>query len=297
MKISAFFLIYFIFNNLSFIPSGNCESNLKPPAFFSYAWPIGPDTVRDFTSIDMQSITVIDIGPDSLSYPPSVRKSYPDEIYELWHNRGKKLVRRCYDRPFGENRKKVDTFTVNDLIERWSYSMEEPGVDGIAIDEFIRDTHAFVSVWVEALRIIRAKYPDKLIFCWIAGKGLNAKELHLAIRDYADYCMPEIYYRESAAKGFPDFDFPRFREAVDILEQNAPGLTSKILLGLGVHEKLFDDVPDIDYGDFIEAQIRCISNDPVLQKLPGLAFYAPMALSQKNIGRLDELIFEYYSGR
>ena len=65
-------------------------------------------------------------------------------------------------------------------------------------------------------------------------------------------------------------------------------------MGLGVHEKLFNDVPEIDYGEFIEAQIRYIAADPVLKNLPGLAFYAPMKLSQENIRRLDETIQKYY---
>lgn len=272
------------------------ESKLTPPVFFSYAWPIGPETKRDFTTIDMDMITVIDIGPDSLSYPPSIRKHYPSGIFDLWHNHGKVLVRRCYDRPFGENRKKIDInkVTINDLVQRWSNSLAEPGVDGISIDEFIKDDPGIVSVWIEALRKTRANHPNKLIFCWIAGKGLHPAALHRAIRDYADYCMPEIYYRESNAQGFPDFEFTRFREAVDILEKNAPGLADKTLLGLGVHEKLFDDDPKIDYGTFIEAQIRYIASDPVLKKLPGLAFYAPMKLSQKNIGLLDAYIKKYY---
>ena len=43
----------------------------------------------------------------------------------------------------------------------------------------------------------------------------------------------------------------------------------------------------------VEVQLRTIANDPVLKKLPGLAFYAPMKLSQGNIGRLDELVRKY----
>ena len=77
------------------------EPALTPPVFFSYAWPIGPETERDFTKLDMTTITVIDIGPDSLSYAPSIRKHYPDEFFDLWHSHGIALVWRCYDRVFG----------------------------------------------------------------------------------------------------------------------------------------------------------------------------------------------------
>ena len=91
--------------------------------FFSYAWPIGPETVRDFTRIDMDAVNVIDIGPDSLSYPPSIRKHYPKEVFDRWHKRGIVLVRRCYDRPFGANNRKVETFTVAGKyrVSRWDF--------------------------------------------------------------------------------------------------------------------------------------------------------------------------------
>ena len=281
---------------LSSVALRSGKTVFTPPVFFSYAWPIGPETNRDFKTIDMNVITIIDIGPDSLSYAPTIRGSYPSEIFDLWHKKGKLLVRRCYDRPFGPDNKKVemDRVTVDDLVSRWSHSMEEPGVDGISIDEFIRDDPRLVSVWIEALRTVREEYPDKLICCWIAGKGLNPANLHVTIRDYADFCMPEIYYRESTAMGFPDFNFTRFREAVDTLERNAPGLSGKILLGIGVNESLFDNDPSIDYMTFIEAQLRTIVTDPVLKKLPGLAFYAPMKLSQKNVRLLDELVRKYF---
>ncbi|MFC1607582.1 hypothetical protein ACFL47_06380 [Candidatus Latescibacterota bacterium] len=274
------------------------KPEITHPVFFSYAWPIGPDTERDFTAIDMDAITVIDIGPDSLSYPPSIRKHYPKEVFDRWHNRGKILVRRCYDRPFGENNKKIDMpdVTVEALVARWSTALEERYVDGISIDEFIKKDPVLVGKWVEALRTTRMKYPDKLIFCWIAGKGLDAPaELHVALNDCVDYVMPEIYYRESQTPGFPDFRFVRFNDAVEKLKKNAPGIEDKIIMGIAVNEKMCDDTDIIDYMDFVEAQIRYIRTDPLLKKLPGMAFYAPMKLGQVNIGRLDDMVKRYFA--
>ncbi len=260
----------------------------EEPVFFSYAWPIGPDKPRDFTDID--------IGPDSLSYPPSIRKHYPPEVFDRRHARGKLLVRRCYDRPFGPDGRKIplDRVTVDDLVLRWTTALDEPGVDGIAIDEFIKKDPGIVAVWIEALRTVRERRPDALMFCWIAGKGLQVPELHRAIRDHADYCMVEIYYRESAAPGFPDFEFTRFDDALAVLERNAPGIAAMTMMGMGVHEKLFNDRGDIDYTGFIEAQVRYLTTTPGLKDLPGLAFYAPLALTQERIGVLDGLIRRYY---
>ena len=294
--IRFFFVIAFFCAFSSFAALSGVGTKPEPPVFFSYAWPIGPETARDFSVIDMDTITVIDIGPDSLSYPPSIRKHYPPEVFDRWHEEGKILVRRCYDRPFGPDGKKIAMadVTVDRLVGQWSHAMREQGVDGISIDEFIRDNPRLVSVWIEALKQTRERFPDKLIFCWIAGKGLNAPQLHAAIRDYADFCMPEIYYRESSAEGYPAFRFTRFVEAVEILDKNAPGIAGKILPGVGIHEKLFDDDPDIDYMEFVEAQLRYISTEPLLKKTAGLAFYAPMKLSQKNILFLDKLVVKYF---
>ena len=58
---------------------------------------------------------------------------------------------------------------------------------------------------------------------------------------------------------------------------------------------MFDNDPAIDYGAFIEAQLRTIVSDPVLKTLPGLAFYAPMKLSQKNIRMMDVLVRRYFT--
>jgi hypothetical protein len=288
------FLLLFLWVSLP------CRGELrpKPPVFFSYAWPVGPESRRDFLSIDMEVINAIDIGPDSVSYAASIRKSYDREVFDLWHRKGKVLIRRCYDRKFGPDGKKVEVSPVRELLDMWSHALDDPGVDGIAIDEFIKDDPERIAIWSEALENIRKKYPDKLIFCWIAGKGLNsaAAPLHRAIRDFSDYCMPEIYYRESAAKGFPDFAFIRFDEALRKLEESAPGIAAKIIPGIGVHETLFNDDPEIDYMEFVEAQIRYIVRNPLLAKLPGLAFYAPMKLSQNNILRLNSIIRSYYPG-
>ncbi|MHB9030726.1 MAG: hypothetical protein ACYC9O_18315 [Candidatus Latescibacterota bacterium] len=291
-KAVRFFLLFFLVLSLP------CRGELrpKPPVFFSYAWPIGPESPRDFLSIDMEVINAIDIGPDSLSYAASIRKSYDRAVFDLWHRQGKVLIRRCYDRKFGPDGKKVEVTPVGELLEMWSHALDEPGVDGIAVDEFIKDDPERIAIWTGALERIRKKYPDKLIFCWIAGKGLNpaAAPLHRAIRDFSDYCLPEIYYRESAAKGFPDFAFTRFDEALNKLEENAPGIAAKIILGIGVHETLFNDDPAVDYMEFVEAQIRYIVRNPALATLPGLAFYSPMKLSQENIRRLNGMILTYY---
>jgi len=38
---------------------------LNPTVVFSCAWPIGPESLRDFLSIDMEIITMINIAPEA----------------------------------------------------------------------------------------------------------------------------------------------------------------------------------------------------------------------------------------
>ena len=124
-----------------------------------------------------------------------------------------------------------------------------------------------------------------------------SKPLLEAIRDYADFCMPEVYYSEDRAEGFPEFKFSRFREVVDAMEAKAPGIGRKTLIGVGAHQRLWDKDPKIDYKQFLEAQINTIAEDEVLRPLPGIAVYTPYALDTATITHLDGVIKRYYGNR
>jgi hypothetical protein len=273
------------------------ETELTPPVILSYGWPISGGKEKDYYQLDMATPNVIEIGPNATSYPPAEKRGYDRELLDYWHARGKRLVRRCYVTKFDEDGEKVGYCDAEELLTRWTAAMEEYGIDGIAIDEFIKSRSELVSVWVGALRTVRERYPDKLIFCWVAGEGIASQPLLEAIRDYADFCMPEIYYSETQAEGFPEFEFTRFRKAVDMIEGKAPGIAQKTLMGLGAHQGLWDKDPEIDYKQFLEAQVRTIAEDEVLRKLPGIAIYAPYALDSATISHLDEVIQRYYLGK
>ena len=66
-------------------------------------------------------------------------------------------------------------------------------------------------------------------------------------------------------------------------------------MGVATNEKLCDDTDTIDYMEFVEAQIRYIRTDPVLNKLPGMAFYAPLKLSQDNIFKVNDMVKKYFA--
>lgn len=298
-------LILLILLPLSTLIEGSVCADEAPPVIFSFDWPTSAEhSTGDYYHIDLDAASIIEIGPRKSSYPPTKMDNFDPEIAEYWHKRGKRIVRRCYAVRFDENGKKTGFCTTEELIRKWSDALDEPGIDGIAVDEF-HSHDEFVTTWMksfnqvlfetwaEALKTVRQRYPDKLIMVWMWGWGEHSQPILETINKYADYFMPEVYYPEKDAEGFPDFHFPRFREAIDHFEKLVPGISKKILMGVGCHEGLYDNDPDIDYGDFIEAQITAIASDPVLSKLPGVAIYKPAALSPKNIKRLNSSLKEH----
>lgn len=288
-----------VFTCLAFSGVGavSVETELTPPVIFSYGWPISGSKDRDYYQLDMTTPNVVEIGPNATSYPPARTRGHDRELLDYWHARGKRLVRRCYVTKFNDDGEKVGYCDAEELLTRWSAAMDEYGIDGIAIDEFIKSRPDLVTEWVAALKTLRGRYPDKLIFCWVAGEGIASQPLLEAIRDYADFCMPEVYYSETQAEGFPEFEFTRFRKAVDLIESKAPGIARKTLIGLGAHQRLWDKDPEIDYKQFLEAQVKTIAEDDLLRKLPGIAVYAPYALDSATISHLDKVLKTYYYGK
>lgn len=287
------------------------KPQIRKPIIFSYDWPVsGTSSVgsqplpSSFFSVDLDTATIIDIGPRKSAYPPAKVDHYEPDVFDFWKSKGVRLVRRGRTHRHDITGKKAGFCTYDELVEHWSNALDEPGVSGIAIDEFYShdiffsnyvDAHdeMIFDTWTRALKTLRKSYPDKLIFCWMWGWSDRSGEILSAFRDYADYFVPEIYYDEKDAPGFPDFTFPRFRESIAFFENLAPGITKKTVIGLGFHEALWDSVPGIDYGDFIKAQVKAVGNDPELTNVPGVAIYKPAALSKKNIKRLNAALKKY----
>ncbi|MHB9031318.1 MAG: hypothetical protein ACYC9O_21320 [Candidatus Latescibacterota bacterium] len=287
------------------------KPTVRFPVIFSFDWPIsGATSVNpekplpaDLTRTDLKSVTMIDVGPRKHSFPPSLYDTYDPALFRHWKKQGVLILRRGKTLRFSEDGQRAGFYTTEQLVEGWSRDLEEPGVDGIAIDEFyshdpfldfMKDFDPVLTrSWVRALKQIREKYPDKLIICWMWGWGEQSGPILQAFREYADFFVPEIYIPEKDAAGFPNFPFSRFRESVDLFERLAPGISQKTIIGLGFHEKLYDTDPKIPYGEFMAAQLKTIMNDPVLRKLPGVAVYKPAALSPENLKRLDALLSEY----
>ncbi len=84
------------------------------------------------------------------------------------------------------------------MIIKWSDALDDPDIDGIAIDEFYSHdpfvetwmksfNEVLFDTWAEALETVRKRYPDKLIMVWMWGWGEHSKPILESINKYADY--------------------------------------------------------------------------------------------------------------
>jgi hypothetical protein len=275
------------------------DAPLRRPVIFSYNHPWGSDKnpnegwtdpwFMDFGRVRLSSANMVDhVDPTA---------------YAVWRTPDRRLLARVshWAAPWQDNK-------LGDLLKAWDEALSKDGIDGFAMDEFIGSeaTPELIGVWAAAIKEIRRRHPDKILAFW-TDSGLGRASTHgnahqpllQAMRDYGDFAMPEIYYQEQAA---PDFrttatPFAEFRRKVEEWEAQAPGITPKILMGLGTVQTAewgYDNLPDVDYGEFLAKQVEVCATDPVLKQMAGLALYAPGYLQPETLTRVNDAIVEYY---
>lgn len=197
----------------------------------------------------------------------------------------------------------IDTAT--GFYEIYAAGMEDPHCDGIAIDEYGMTWISFdgqqerCHAVIEALRRIRADYPDKIIASWLAGFWYPEWDRPEAIafletlRDHTDLVLAELYHKERDA--IPE-EFPMFREILDQMEERAPGILKKTLPGLTISEHPEQEPPHntVAMSDFAVAQLRFIKSEPVLRELPGIALFPAFRAYDKTLHHLDGVVTELY---
>ena len=273
------------------------DQPLRRPVIFSYNYPWGSDRnpneawtdpwFMDFERVRLSTANMVDHIPVA-------------EFREHWRTPDRRILART--RAGGEQT------TAEELVAQWDEALSAEGIDGMACDELIgRDaTPERIAVWIAALEEIRRRQPGAVLAFWtdsglgrVSMFGDAHQPLLVALRDHADFVMPEIYYRESVV---PDFDqrddpFPVFREKVEEWEAAAPGITPRILMGLGTVQNAdwaYDDVEMVDYGEFLARQVEVCATDPVLRQMAGLALYAPGYLRPETLTRVNDAIIEHY---
>ena len=262
---------------------------LRKPVVLVYGGPRAKGVELKIENIDqyMKSPNVIEIGPSILSHPGGYEVHQP--LLNHWKQQDKLLLRRVYTVDFKPDGSRHDYLVLEELIRRWTAAMQENYVDGISIDEFDTGKYELVHIWITALQELRKRFPNKYIFCWSCHQ-LRSQDLLTSIRDFADYIIPEIYYKESDFHGSRKRNFHLFRTTVEQMSKLAPGIEEKILIGIGTYEAGLDDIALVDFGEFVDEQIQFIARDQQLRCIAGIALFAPMHARFEYVQRWDETI-------
>lgn len=275
------------------------DQPLRRPVIFSYNHPWGSDKNPNLGWTDPWFLNFHKVRLSTANMVDDV----DPKVYAVWRTPGRRILARvrCTAKPWKDHK-------ADDLIRAWDQALNRKGIDGFDMDEFVGGhvTPELITVWVTALKEIRRRHPHKILAFWtdrslgqVSRFGHAHQRLLEALRDYADFVMPEMYYREKDA---PDFKtnpaaFSAFRKKVEEWEAQAPGITPKILIGLGAVQNVdwgYDDVPGVDYGAFLAKQVEVCATDPVLKKTAGLAIYAPGYLKPDTLTKLNDAIIKYY---
>ncbi|GJQ23512.1 MAG: hypothetical protein HBSAPP01_13020 [Candidatus Brocadia sapporoensis] len=206
--------------------------------------------------------------------------------------------------------------TVDDFVKSWSEPFENTlggkligGFDAICIDEFhsYADDSKESRIAIEALRRVREKYPDRLIFVsgvWKLGDGGpislhgNKKTIYdeqlNAVNKYADIFVLENYQRT----GNPQLYL--FESMAKNIESRSPGLLKKTIFGLYISQSkpyIADDNPEINYFDFLEKQMHLIKTNRYTNHMPGIGFWIFYRTKPETIEKLIGLTDKYYHGK
>jgi hypothetical protein len=245
---------------------------LRAPAgtiVLSYFWPV-PEGEKNFYSLDMSTPAVIDILPSTVHGSADVR-SY-------WTRRGKVLLSRVY--PFREPRGEQE------LYDYFAEAMRS--APGITIDEVVAHklNQAQRSALQNALTRIRTAFPDRLIVVWDASRwDDSSQDLLHAMNEVADGIVLETYISEREEQ---NAGFARFTRTLRDVESRAPGIRSKIVLGIGAYDAM--RAPGRDFAAHLERQVRYLAQSPEMCGTAGLGLYAPVYLSAAEQKRLDVAI-------
>ena len=258
---------------------------LEKPVVFSYGPPWGSyiNPNQGYTDPDYLNFEKVGLSVANLVDMVNPQK------YSRWRDRGHLILSRKY--------MKKKALASEEIVGDWKASLSKDGIDGIAFDEFTPQNASpeRIRIYAEAIRQIRLLFPDKILLFWCAHLGDKQGELIRCLNANADFVAIEIYYKETDSPNFltAGRPFPKFEDAVERYESISPGITPKILIGLGTVQNsnwAYDDSGEIDYGDFLVKQVETCARIKVLAQTAGLAIYCPGYLLPSTLKRLNEAI-------
>jgi len=205
------------------------------------------------------------------------------------------------------------------LVKEWSKPFEDNlqgslpgGFDAISIDEFRADPDgsAEAAIVSDALREVHRLYPGKKIIVWggyqlgLSGssgihglwnlKGARYDVQLRALQDTGSIFIVECYVRE----GRPQFSL--FNEIGRNLSKRHPLLFKRTILGVAISQTapyIYDDIPKLDFSEFLDKQLRLIRTNEILKKMPGVGFWAFYRAKPVTITRLVQSIEKWFGSR
>lgn len=214
-------------------------------------------------------------------------------------------------------------FTTEDLVKQWSAPFNDTlegalpcGFDAISIDEMHTgyvDGAPETATIAEALRILRERYPHKLVLiagvCWIASakpklprfKRGSYQELLTAIHRYADLYVQEWYLHMNLRESSRQENFSVFSRALATLGKDYAPILEKTIIAVGVAENRKDQLNpnnDPEFKDFVREQVRAVAHESqalALAKLvKGVSFWILYRATDETImAALDEATLQF----
>jgi hypothetical protein len=203
--------------------------------------------------------------------------------------------------------------TVEGLVASWSAPFENTlggglpgGFDGITIDEFrsCPDGSEDSRMLIEALRRVRLRYPDRLIFVsgvWLLADGgphglfglgqSTYDDVLNAIYTYADIFILENYQRTRKPQ------FQMFESMAKNIETRRPGLLKKTIYALYISQSapfFADDDPKVNFYDFLESQLTLIKAGDDTRRMPGVGYWVFYRSKPETLEKVVSLTERYF---
>jgi len=204
---------------------------------------------------------------------------------EYWEKKGKKILSHVKLLP----QTNITEDEIFNILSKKLDTSNGIGIDEVNLGRWDRNQG---KIFVNVLRKIRKRYPNKIIAVWCAGSwNKDNAYILVAIRDYADMYLPEIYISQSYAR---KHGLSRFRNRVMNDEAIAPGITKKMIIGLGMYPAMADDLSE-NFIDHLSDQIKLLGTDPTFKDILGIALYSPRKYSSDVQKKIDNIIKDYFN--
>ena len=183
----------------------------------------------------------------------------------------------------------------------WRGSMNNPGGQGIIIDEFYPRLSKYFPGWVEALKRVKKDEPNMLCFLYTAGNSESLRTLIEPLKDIQDfYLAPEEQVEEDRRtekevirEGFAKNSIASYKNSY------FPNVSERTVHSVGIfsgpsENKYNDDVhPDRNWKVLKELHIHELATDPIHRNVAGIDLYQSPQCKPEYLRWMAKLLRHY----